>query len=297
MTKINDTIIIIAGHGEMAFGKKDLFKAVSGYMKHYKNVKLIGNGETNLSLDKIKESLTDVKNSTFDVCLYAHGEQRPDGFNFRFGDNNYIHCSKIFDVINETTSKPVNLHIFSCHGGGALDYTERLPDGSAAFSCCDYNDSLPGQDVERFFKKLNSMDLKDNSIESILYLYLASMQNRNAVMLARKNTKPINLLNCMLNAQGKPLSENQTNKIKTAIGSLFSPTTLDTVIKKFADNGEYNMYALEIGCAMAITHLIHKNDLEKLNYNKYPKYPKQNYNSPFMEGGLFNLELMDIRNL
>ena len=101
----------------------------------------------------------------------------------------------------------------------------------------------------------------------------------------------------MLNAQGKPLSENQTNKIKTAIGSLFSPTTLDTVIKKFADNGEYNMYALEIGCAMAITHLIHKNDLEKLNYNKYPKYPKQNYNSPFMEGGLFNLELMDIRNL
>lgn len=295
MAKNNDTIIIIAGHGKMAFNKKDLFQAVSGYMKHYKNVKLIGNGKTNLSLDDIKESLADVKNSKFDVCVYAHGEQRPDGFNFCFGDNIYVHCSKLFDVISETTSNPVNLHIFSCHGGGALEksYTKRLPDGSAAFSCCDYKNSLPGQDVKDFFKNLNSMDLKDNSIESMLYLYLASMQNRNAVMLARKNSEPINLLNCMLNIQGKPLSETQINEIKSAFGPLFSPETLNTVIKKFATDGEYNMYAVEIGCAMAITHLIHKNDLAELNYNKYQK---QNCNSLSMGCDLLDLELFEIRN-
>lgn len=62
MAKSKDTIIIIAGHGGTAFNKKDLLQAVSGYMKHYKNVKLIGNGEANLSLDKVKETLTDVKN-------------------------------------------------------------------------------------------------------------------------------------------------------------------------------------------------------------------------------------------
>jgi len=277
MAKSKDTIIIIAGHGGTAFNKKDLLQAVSGYMKHYKNVKLIGNGEDNLSLDKVKETLTDVKNGNFDVCVYAHGEQRPNGFNFCFGDNNYVHCSKLFDVISEATSNPVNLHIFSCHGGGALEkaYTKHLPDGSIAFSCCDYSNSLPGQDVKNFFKNLNSMNLKDNSIESMLYLYLASMQNRNAVMLASKNSEPINLLNCMLNVQGRALSESQINKIKGAIGSLFSPKTLDTVIKKFANDGEYNMYAVEIGCAMAITHLIHKNNLTALNYNKYPK--KQNH--------------------
>lgn len=115
------------------------------------------------------------------------------------------------------------------------------------------------------------MNLKDNSIESMLHLYLASMQNRNAVMLASKNSEPINLLNCMLNVQGRALSESQINKIKAAIGSLFSPKTLNTVIKKFANDGEYNMYAVEIGCAMAITHLIYKNNLPELNYDKYPK--------------------------
>lgn len=277
MTKSKDTIIIIAGHGGTAFNKKDLLLVVSGYMKHYKNVKLIGNGEDNLSLAKVKETLTDVKNGNFDVCVYAHGVQRPNGFNFRFGDNNYVHCSKLFDVISEATSNPVNLHIFSCHGGGALEkaYTKHLPDGSIAFSCCDYSNSLPGYDVKNFFKNLNSMNLKDNSIESILYLYLASMQNRNAVMLASKNSEPINLLNCMLNVQGRALSESQINKIKGAIESLFSPKNLDTVIKKFANDGEYNMYAVEIGCAMAITHLIYKNKLAELNYNKYPK--RQNH--------------------
>ena len=94
----------------MAFGRKNLLQAVSGYMKHYKNVKLIGNEETNLSLDKIKESLTDVKNGNFDIGLYANGEHRPSGFYFRFGDNNAVHCIDIFDAINTTTSKPVNLH-------------------------------------------------------------------------------------------------------------------------------------------------------------------------------------------
>ena len=65
----------------------------------------------------------------------------------------FIHCSKLFDVISEATSNPVNLHIFSCHGGGALEkaYTKHLPDGSIAFSCCDYSNSLPGQDVKNFF--------------------------------------------------------------------------------------------------------------------------------------------------
>lgn len=273
MVESKDTIIIIAGHGKEAFNKKDLLLAVSGYMKHYKNVKLIGNGETNLSLDKVRESLTNMKNNDFDICMYAHGTQRPDGFYFCFGDKNYIHCTDVFDAISKTTSKPVNLHIFSCHGGGALakPYIQRLPDNSTIFSCCDYDSSLPGQDVEKFFKNLNSKDLKDNSIDSILYLYLASMQNRNAVMLASKNSEPINLLNCMLNTQGKPLSEAQINKIKTTIGSLFSSKTLNTVIKKFANDGEYNMYAAEIGCAMAITHLIYKNKLAELNYNKYPK--------------------------
>lgn len=273
MAKSKDTIIIIAGHGETAFNKKDLLQAVSGYMKHYKNVKLIGNGETNLSLDKVKKSLTDLKNGNFDVCVYVHGEQRPNGFNFCFGDNNYVHCSKLFDVISETTSNPVNLHIFSCHGGGALEkaYTKHLPDGSTAFSYCDYDSCLLGQDVRNFFKNLNSTDLKDSSIESMLYLYLASMQSRKAVTLANKNSEPINLLNCMLNAQGKPLSESQINKIKTAIGHLFSPKILDTVIKKFANDGEYNMNGVEIGCAIAITHLIYKDNLTKLNYDKYPK--------------------------
>lgn len=140
---------------------------------------------------------------------------------------------------------------------------------------------MPGQDVKDFFKNLNSKDLKDNSIESILYLYLASMQNRNAVMLASKNSGPINLLNCMLNAQGKPLSEAQINKIKTTLGSLFSPKILNTVIKKFANDGEYNMYAVEIGCAMAITYLIYKDKLAELNYNKYPK--RQNHHMGIKE--------------
>ena len=276
---MKDTIIILAGNGGEAFGKKDILYAVSGYMNQYRNVVTIGNGTENLAIQKIKDSLAKHSGDNFDICIYAHGVQRPNGFNFSFGDDNYVQCTKLFDEINKATDKPVNVHILSCHGGGALakPYLARLPDGSAAFSCCGYNNSLPGQDVEKFFKNLNSKDLKDNSIESILYLYLASMQNRNAVMLARKNSEPINLLNCMLNAQGKPLSEAQINKIKTTIGSLFSSKTLNTVIKKFANDGEYNMYAVEIGCAMAITHLIYKNKLAELNYNKYPK--QQNHHT------------------
>lgn len=286
MAKSKDTIIIIAGNGGTAFNKKDMLNAVSGYMKHYKNVKLIGDGETDLSLDKIKESLASIKSKNFDVCLYAHGKRLPNGFNFCFADNKYVHCSKLFDAISETTSNPVNLHIFSCHGGGALisTYTKHLPDGSMAFSCCDYNNMLPGGDVKNFIKNLNSMKLKDNSIESILYIYLASVVDRNAVMLARKNSDPINLLNCMLNVQGQPLSQSQINKVKNNIGHLFSPKILNTVIKKFESSGEYNMYAVEVGCAMAITHLIHKEDLAYLNHNIYPQY---DFDSQYDSGARF----------
>ena len=105
-----------------------------------------------------------------------------------------------------------------------------------------------------------------------MYAYLASMQNRNAIMFARKNTEPLNLLNCLMNAQGKSLTPKQITKIKAEFESLFSQKTLDTVIKKFTNDGEYNMYAKEIGCAMAITYLVYKNSLAELNYNRYPKH-------------------------
>ena len=92
------------------------------------------------------------------------------------------------------------------------------------------------------------------------------MGNRNAVMFAKKNKEPINLLHCRLNATGSKLQEKQVAQIKAKFGTLFSPKILNTVIKKFANTGEYNMYAIEIGCAMAITYLVYKNDLAELNY-------------------------------
>ena len=114
---MKDTIIVLAGNGGTAFGKKDIINAVSGYMNQYRNVITIGNGTDDISITKIKDSLAQHSGDNFDVCIYAHGEKRQNGFNFYFGGDNYVHCIKLFDEINKTTDKPVNLHIFSCHGG------------------------------------------------------------------------------------------------------------------------------------------------------------------------------------
>lgn len=254
------TIVVLVGNGGTAFDKKDVQRVVSGYRKHYNNVILIGDGKEDLSFEQIKENLKQCEGEKFDMCLFAHGKQKPEGFHFNFGDQYDVHASKVFDAISKVTQKPVNMHIFSCHGGGALEYLDLLPNGSKAFSCCDYKSELPGSDVDSFFDNLNNRKLKDNSFETMLITYCASLKNRNAVMVGEKGGSISNLLSEMIDRTGKPLSKVETTLVNKTLSSFFEKEELENVIKKFENSGEYNMYAVEVGCAMAITRTLERYD-------------------------------------
>ena len=162
----------------------------------------------------------------------------------------------LFQAINKVTDNPVNMHIFSCHGGGALEDLNYLPDGSQAFSCCDSKNLLPGTDVERYFDKLNTVKLDNTNLSSIMNVYMASMKNRNSILRAEKGKAPVDLLNQMITSTGTPLQNHEIEIITQKLSHLFDKDTLDTVIQKYANKGEYNMFASEVGCAMAITQLL-----------------------------------------
>ena len=263
MNTKNDTIVMIAGKGGTAFDKTDILSATLGLKKHYPNFVVIGNGEDDISLEQIKKRLKERDVNKFDLCILAHGEQKDDGFHFMLNDDNGISSADFFKTISEATKNPVNVHIFSCHGGGALKDINYLPDGSKAFSCCDGRSVLPETDVQRYFHKLSNMNLDNTDLDTIMNVYLASMENRNAVLMIEKNKTPVNLLNLMLESTGRPLQDSEKKLITETFSSFFAKEILDAVIQKYAQKGEYNMYAKEIGCAMAIAQLLNKTNNAK----------------------------------
>ena len=271
MTDTN-TMVLITGDGKTAFSRSDIARATLGYKKQYQNVVVVHADEPDFSLEKLEKQLKIEKDKSIDVCIYAHGIPTANGLNFNFSENRNVPCREIFDVISKTTNKPINMYILSCHGGGALEpeCINHLPKGSKAFSCCDYSSSLPGADVERFVHTLNAKKLEDNGFDSILMTYCSSMKNRNSIVIGGTEQQPTDLLRKMIATTGRKLSEEEKSLVKEKLTPYFDEKLLNTVIDKFASSGEYNMYAVEVGCAMAITHQI-SNSLGGKRTNDFDK--------------------------
>ena len=82
--------------------------------------------------------------------------------------------------------------------------------------------------------------------------------------------QPTDLLRKMIATTGRKLSEEEKSLVKEKLTPYFDEKLLNTVIDKFASSGEYNIDAVEVGCAMAITHQI-SNSLGGKRTNDFDK--------------------------
>ena len=122
------TMVIIAGNGGTAFNEEDITKLRTSYERHYGHVICIGDGKQNVELKEIEATMESLKGQEFDVCIYTHGVST-NGFSFVISDGTEKEISpeKLFEKIAAATEKPINMSIFSCHGGGSLHAADLLP--------------------------------------------------------------------------------------------------------------------------------------------------------------------------
>lgn len=248
---MNRKVILISGNGGSAFGQKEVAIFVDK-LTQLDNVDLevVGNGEKNLTMDEISQSLdTVISEQDVTIIIQGHGRMR-NGFEFCIGDDSSISSRQLFQMIKmKLGNKPIDIFTSACHGGGMLLDKEELAEGSTLVSltsseepivCIDYLNMI--EHFETFSGEVTAYNL--------LEFYLVNfLKNRHKPFIAFSGQPTIYNLDKFLSSR-EARNINFDSEHFSSIGEL--PNYLNVFKKMQNLKREYDIDAVDYGLAMSI---------------------------------------------
>lgn len=270
---MNRKVILISGNGGLAFGQKEVATFVDK-LTQLDNVDLevVGNGEQNLTIDEISQSLdTVLPEQDVTIIIQSHGTMK-DGFEFCIGDDFSMSSKELFRLIKiKLENKPIDIFTNACHGGGMLLDKEELAEGSILVSLTSSEESNFEIDYPNMIEHFETFSGEVTAYNLLEFYLVNFLKNRYKPFITVSGQSTIyNLDKFLTSGEARNIIFDSEH-----FSSIGEPPNYLNVFKKMKKlKNEWDIYAVEYGLAMSIclnelkNKGLVKNHNEILNSNK-----------------------------
>lgn len=248
---MNRKVILISGNGGLAFGQKEVTTFVDK-LTQLDNVDLevVGNGEQNLTMDEISQSLdTVLPEQDVTIIIQSHGTMK-SGFEFCISNDFSISSKELFQMIRlKLGNKPIDIFTDACHGGGMLLDKEELAEGSTLVSLTSLEEPNVGIDYQNMIENFETFSGEVTAYNLLEFYLVNFLKNRHKPFIAISGQPTIYNLDKFLSS-GEARNINFDSEHFSSIGEL--PNYLNVFQKLQNLKSEWDIYAVDYGLAMSI---------------------------------------------